>query len=86
MKKTAQVVKMPNSRVTTKELHREIEIIKDNHLAHIHDCIHRLEEDVKDNRTFFTQRLDRLDNRIWWILGLTVTSLISVLVAQFGGV
>jgi hypothetical protein len=86
MKKTAQVVKMPSSRVTTRELHREIEIIKDNHLAHIHDCIHRLEEDVKDNRKFFTQRLDRLDNRIWWILGITVTSLISVLVAQFGGV
>ena len=86
MKKTAQVVKMPSSRVTTRELHREIEIIKDNHLAHIHDCIHRLEEDVKDNRKFFTQRLDRLDNRIWWIFGITVTSLISVLVAQFGGV
>ncbi len=86
MKKTAQVVKMPSNRVTTRELHREIEIIKDNHLAHIHDCIHRLEEDVKDNRKFFTQRLDRLDNRIWWILGITVTSLISVLVAQFGGV
>ena len=85
MKKVAEIVKMPNSRVTTKELHREIELIKDNHLAHIHDCIHRLEEDVKDNRKFFTQRLDRLDNRIWWILGLTVTSLISVLIAQFGG-
>lgn len=86
MKKTAQVVKMPSSRVTTRELHREIEIIKDNHLAHIHDCIHRLEEDVKDNRKFFTDRLDRLDNRIWWILGLTVTSLISILVAHLGGI
>jgi hypothetical protein len=82
----AKIVKMPNSRVTTKELHREIELIKDNHLAHIHDCIHRLEEDVKDNRKFFTDRLDRLDNRIWWILGLTVTSLISILVAHLGGI
>jgi len=81
----AKIVKMPNSRVTTKELHREIELIKDNHLAHIHDCIHRLEEDVKDNRKFFTDRLDRLDNRIWWILGLTVTSLISIIVAHLGG-
>ena len=63
MKTVAEIVKMPSSRVTTKELHREIEIIKDNHLAHIHDCIHRLEEDVKDNRKFFTQRLDRLDNQ-----------------------
>ena len=86
MKTKAEIVKMPSSRVTTRELHREIELIKDNHLAHIHDCIHRLEEDVKDNRKFFTQRLDRLDNRIWWILGITVTSMISVLVAQFGGV
>lgn len=82
---TAKIVKMPKSRVTTKELHREIELIKDNHLAHIHDCIHRLEEDVKDNRKFFTDRLDRLDNRIWWILGLTVTSLISIIVAHLGG-
>jgi hypothetical protein len=81
----AKIVKMPNSRVTTKELHREIELIKDNHLAHIHDCIHRLEEDVKVNRKFFTDRLDRLDNRIWWILGLTVTSLISIIVAHLGG-
>ena len=86
MKKVAEIVKMPSSRVTTRELHREIEIIKDNHLTHIHDCIHRLEEDIKDNRKFFTQRLDRLDNRIWWVLGLTVTSLISVLIAQFGGI
>lgn len=80
----AKIVKMPKSRVTTKELHREIELIKDNHLAHIHDCIHRLEADVKDNRKFFTDRLDRLDNRIWWILGLTVTSLISIIVAHIG--
>ena len=84
--KTAQVVKMPSNRVTTRELHREIEQIKDNHLAHIHDCIHRLEEDVKDNRKFFTDRLDRLDNRIWWILGLTVTTLISIMLAHIGPV
>ena len=77
---------MKMSRITTKELHAEIKVIKENHLAHIHDCIHRLEEDVKDNRKFFTDRLDRLDNRIWWILGLTVTTLISIIVAHMGGI
>ena len=66
-------------RVTTQELAKEIEIIKTNHLAHIHDCIHRLEEDVKENRKFFTSRLDRMDNRIWLVLGATVSTLITIL-------
>ena len=68
-----------SKRVTTQELAKEIEIIRDNHLAHIHDCIHRLEEDVKENRKFFTTRLDRMDNRIWLVLGATVSTLITIL-------
>lgn len=68
------------SRVTTKELHAEIKVIKENHLKHIHDCIHRLEDDVKDNRKMFTDRMDRLDNRIWWVLGLTVTTLVAIVI------
>ncbi len=65
--------------MNTQELTKEIEIIRDNHLAHIHDCIHRLEEDVKENRKFFTTRLDRMDNRIWLVLGATVSTLITIL-------
>jgi len=72
-------------KATVADLATEIDIIKNNHLVHIHDCIHRLEDDVKDNRKFFTERLDRLDNRIWWILGLTVTTLVSIMVAHLGG-
>jgi len=26
----------------------------------------------------FTDRMDKLDNRIWWVLGLTVTTLIAI--------
>lgn len=72
-------------KATVADLAAEIDVIKNNHLVHIHDCIHRLEDDVKDNRKFFTERLDRLDNRIWWILGLTVTTLVSIMVAHIGG-
>ncbi len=68
-----------SKRITTKQLHAEIQVIRDNHLAHIHDCIHRLESDVRDNRKFFTNRRDRLENRIFWILGLVVTTLVSIL-------
>ena len=63
-------------KATVADLATEIDIIKNNHLAHIHDCIHRVEEDIKDNRKTFNERMDRLDNRIWWIMGLTVTTLL----------
>ena len=66
-------------RITTQELHAEIKVIKENHLAHIHDCIHRLESDVKDNRKFFTERLDKLDSRIYWILGTIIATLATVI-------
>lgn len=72
-------------RVTTQELANEIKVIKENHLAHIHDCIHRIEEEVKDQRRYFSDKLDRLDNRIWWVLGMTVTTLVSVMLAVFSG-
>jgi hypothetical protein len=75
--KTAKIIKMSSNRVTTKELQTEIEVIKNNHLTHIMEDIDELKEDVKDNRRFFTERLDRLDNRIYWTLGIVVTTLLT---------
>ena len=80
-------------RITTQDLHceveqvkKDIEVIKENHLQHIADDIDELQLAVKENRQFFQDRLDRLDNRIWWILGLTVTSLITIIGAHFSGI
>ena len=70
------------ARVTTQELANEIKVIKDNHLAHLDADVRELKEDIKDNRKFFTERMDRLDNRIWWVLGLTVTSCISIIISM----
>ena len=72
-------------RVTTQQLANEIEQIKDNHLAHMADDIDELKQAVKDNRTFFQDRLDRMDNRIWLILGATVSTLVTIIGAFFGG-
>jgi len=68
-----------SKRITTQELHNEIEQIKNNHLAHMAEDIDDLKESVKENRLFFTERLDRLDNRIFWILGLTISTLIAII-------
>ena len=62
-------------RITTQELHREIEIIKSNHLAHIEQDLDNLDTAVKDNRKYFETRLDRLDNRIWGLVLLTISTL-----------
>ena len=66
-------------RITTQELHTEIEQIKNNNLAHMMEDIDDLKESVKENRTFFTERMDRLDNRIFWILGLVISTLATVI-------
>jgi hypothetical protein len=65
--------------VEIKELAKEIETVKDVHLAHIHDCIHRVEDELKSNKEHFNTRIDKLDNRIFWVLGLTVTTLAGVI-------
>ena len=69
-------------RITTQELHREIEQIKDNHLAHMAEDIDDLKDAVKENRQFFTDRLDRLDNRIWWVLGMVLTTLAATITSM----
>ena len=65
-------------RITTQELHSEIEQIKNNHLAHMAEDIDELKDAVKDNRDFFIGRLDRIENRIFWILGMVLTTLVSL--------
>jgi hypothetical protein len=62
-------------RITTQELHSEIEQIRNHDLSHLHKCTHNLWEDVKDNRKYFESRLDRLDNRIWGLVLLTISTL-----------
>jgi hypothetical protein len=72
-------------RITTQELHSEIEQIKNNHLAHMAEDIDELRDAVKDNRIFFQDRLDRLDNRIFWILGMVLTTLVTLVATILGG-
>lgn len=65
--------------ITNQHLNSKM-IMMETDVKHIHDCIHRLEDEVKDNRSFFTTRLDRLDTRIWTIMALVVTTLITAVV------
>ena len=83
MKNKAKIIEMSSNRVTTKELKLQIDQIQEQSLVHIHKCIHRLEDNVKDNRKYFEDRLNRLDNRIYWVLGLVITTLLTIMGALF---
>jgi polyhydroxyalkanoate synthesis regulator phasin len=55
--------------MTIKELSRELDIIKNNHLAHMAEDIDRLD-----------QRLEKMDNRVWAILILLVGAVVLTFV------
>jgi hypothetical protein len=58
--------------MTIKELAREIEIIKNNHLAHMAEDIDRVETKV-----------DKIDNRIWAILIILCGATFLPMVIEF---
>jgi len=69
------------SRVTTKELDTRLKTFIDHNCKEhkqLHARVSELGDAVKENRTFFTDRLDRLDNRIWMIMALTFTTFITL--------
>lgn len=63
------------------ELHSEIQLIKDNHLVHIAQDIDELDLALKDTRESFDKRFDKLDERLWVVIGLVVTTLVGIVVS-----
>jgi hypothetical protein len=58
--------------MTIKELAKEIEVIKNNHLAHMAQDIDRIETKV-----------EKMDNRVWAILILLVVAVVLPAVVEF---
>ena len=52
-------------------LKKDVLEIKDNHLAHMKDDIDRRE-----------RKVDKIDNRIWWVLGILVSTQVASMIAN----
>lgn len=63
------------------DLHREIDTIKNNHLHHIAMDIDNLSAELKDTKEVFDKRFDKLDERLWLVIGLVVTTLVGIVVS-----
>lgn len=67
------------------DLHKEISVIKDNHLVHIAQDIDNLDIALKETKTEINQRFDKLDERLWLVIGLVVTTLVGIVVSGIFG-
>ncbi len=63
------------------DLHSEIEVIKNNHLVHIAQDIDELSAELKDTKDTFEKRFDKLDERLWLVIGLVITTLVGIVVS-----
>ena len=52
-------------------LKRDVETIRDNHLKHMKDDIDRIE-----------RKVDKIDNRLYWVLGILVSTQIASMIAN----
>ena len=55
-----------------REIKTDIKIIKENHLKHI-------EKDMLKQ----TKIIDKLDNRLWWVLGLLIASTVAGMLGEY---
>ena len=72
MEKTAKVIKMKDDEVKTEIalIKKDINTIKDNHLAHIEKDMNRIHTKV-----------DKIDNRLWWLAGIIIAATVGPLIA-----
>lgn len=63
-----------------------VQLKKENTKEHhaLENKVNDLQEQIKENRKFFTERLDRLDTRIWIIMAGTITTLVTVISSIVG--
>ena len=76
------------SKPTAHTVHAElIQLKTENTKEHgaLEKKVDDLQSQIKENRTFFTERLDRLDSRIWLIMVGTVSTLFTVVITLVTG-
>ena len=62
-----------------KEIKTSINTIMNNHLFHIEKDMEKVKGDtahLKDKIEDVNKKVDKMDNRIWWILGLLVVGIV----------
>jgi hypothetical protein len=67
------------------KLHQEIDVIKNNHLHHMQLDLDNLDVALKETKTEIKERFDKLDERMWVIMGLVVTTLATIVLAAVFG-
>jgi DNA polymerase I-like protein with 3'-5' exonuclease and polymerase domains len=67
------------------EILREIATIKENNNAHMDARIDELGEQLKDTREELNAKFEKLDERIYALIGLVATSLLGIVISLLFG-
>ena len=73
-----KVVELPSD-PDHRDLWFELRLIKENHLRHLDQDIKEVKKDLKESRQEVNHRIDKLDNRIWWLVGLVTVTMLGVI-------
>lgn len=57
-------------------IRHDIDTIKTNHLHHIEKDMKEVKDDLKEHKKEVNTKIDKMDNRLWWILGILVASIL----------
>lgn len=74
----AQIVDIPKD-PDHRDLWFELKLIKENHLKHLHEDVDDVKTELKETRAEFNQKIDKLDGRIWWLMGLVTVTMLGVI-------
>lgn len=74
------------SRHTVQELWQEIQTIKNNHLEHLKQDIDHMKQDMDKMDKKIEKvdtKFDKMDAKLWWTLGILVTTVVLPAVVTF---
>ena len=57
-------------------IRHDIKTIRDNHLHHIEKDMKEVKDDLKEHKKEVSTKIDKMDNRLWWILGILVVAVL----------
>ncbi len=75
-----------NNKHTVAELWQEIQTIKNNHLEHLKQDIDHMKKDMDKMDKKIDKvdgRFDKMDAKLWWTLGILVTTVLIPTVITF---
>lgn len=80
MNNPEKITELPKADLNHKDLYMEIMLIKENHLKHLSKDVDELKVELKEQRKDTKNMFEKVENRLWWLMGVVTVTMIGVIV------